>query len=67
MLVCFFKVRTYSHQMSSAYGEYECKSGCSFTRLFFKLLSFVVNWGLDFEFGLGLTFGLELGYSLGQV
>ena len=25
---------------------------------FFKLLSLVVSWGLDFEFGLGLTLGL---------
>ena len=31
---------------------------CSNTLLFFKLLSLVVSWGLDFKFTLGLTFGL---------
>ena len=37
----------------------------SFTLSFFKLLSFVVSWGLDFKNGLGLTLGLELGLQFG--
>ena len=38
---------------------------CSNTLLFFKLLSLVVGWCLDFEIGLGLTLGLELGLQFG--
>ena len=33
--------------------------------LFFKLLLLVVSWSLDFEFGLGLTLGLEVGLQFG--
>ena len=38
---------------------------CSFDLLFFKL-SLVVSWGLDFEFGLGLTLELEPGLRFGS-
>ena len=33
--------------------------------LFFNLLLLVVCWSLDFEFGLGLTLGLEPGLQFG--
>ena len=34
------------------------------TLLFFKLLSLVVSWSLDFEFGFGLALGLQFGFNL---
>ena len=55
-----------SVQMSSAYKK-KWVLICSNTLLFFKLLSLVVCWSLDFEFGLrlGLQFGLSLRLGLG--
>ena len=55
-----------SVQMSSAYKK-KWVLICSNTLLFFKLLSLVVCWSLDFEFGLrlGLQFGLSLRFGLG--
>ena len=40
----------------------KAKSECSFTLLYFKLS---LGFGLDHEFGLGLTLGLDQGLELG--
>ena len=52
-------------QMSSAYKK-KWVLICSNILLFLKLLSLVVCWSLDFEFGLrlGLELGLQFGLSL---
>ena len=55
-----------SVQMNSAYKK-KWVLICSNTLLFCKLLSLVICWSLDFEFGLrlGLQFGLSLRLGLG--
>ena len=68
MLWSFFKGGAYLHysvQMNSAYKK-KWVLICSNTLLFLKLLSLVVCWSLDFEFGLrlGLELGLQFGLSL---
>ena len=51
--------------MSFVSGEKESKSGSLFAYLFFYFINYYSScWGLDVEFGLGLTLGLQFGLSL---